>query len=256
MNGTARSTPRAAHELDRLVHRGVARDAAEVAELVRAEAQRREHRRVELSHRTLPERLDRMIERAHALHRAERELARERPVAVVEALRGGPQRPVGVRAFFGDAAEDVVGGLAGRRDVRHREAAQKVLVRHALAAFGLHLLRHELAVLEPRAPDRDRPPVQLAARTDVRRERADPVQALDGTREVEHAVVGLDLRRIARLALLRPKHGLGQHLVEQLDRELGGTVVDGPGIVFRRRRETRAARRSGRRRAPSRSRGS
>ena len=38
----------AAHELDRLVHRGVAGDAAEVAELVRAEAQGREHRRVEL----------------------------------------------------------------------------------------------------------------------------------------------------------------------------------------------------------------
>ena len=137
---------RAAHELDRLVHGGVARHAAEVAELVRAEAQRCQHRRIELSDRALPERLDRMIERAQALHRAERELARERPVAIVEALRGGAQRAVGVGAFLGDAPEDVVGGLrAGATSTP--QAAEKCVVRHALAALRLHLLRHELAFL-------------------------------------------------------------------------------------------------------------
>ena len=77
---------RAAHELDRLVHGGITRDTAEVAELVRAEPECRQHGRIELSHRALPERLDRMIERPQPLHRAECELARERPVAIVEAL--------------------------------------------------------------------------------------------------------------------------------------------------------------------------
>ena len=59
--------PRTAHELDGLVHRSVCRDVGE-AELVRAEPERRTDRRVELAHRTLPERLDRVVERAHPLH--------------------------------------------------------------------------------------------------------------------------------------------------------------------------------------------
>ena len=61
-----------------------------------------------------------MIERPHALHRAEGELAGERPVAIVEARRSGAERAVGVGAFFGDPAEDVVGGLAGGRDFHYR----------------------------------------------------------------------------------------------------------------------------------------
>ena len=76
--------PGPADELDRLVHRRVARDAVEEAELVRAEPERGEHGRVELPHRPLAERLDRVVERAGALDGAERELPRERPVAVVE----------------------------------------------------------------------------------------------------------------------------------------------------------------------------
>ena len=79
--------------------------------------------------------------------------------------------------------------------------------------------------------------MQLAAGADVRRERTDPVQALGGLREVEHAIVGLELRRVGRLALLRPEDRVGQHLVEQLDRELGCASVDSPGVVLRREQE-------------------
>ena len=232
---------RAAHELYRLVHGGVLRDAAEVAELVRAEAQRGEHRWVELSHRPLPERLDRVIERPQALYRAERQLACECPVAIVEAFRGRPQRTVGVGALLGDAPEDVIGRLAGRRDFHQRRPRRKASYSIRLPPSGCTSSGTSSPVLEPRAPDRDRPSVQLAARPDVRRERANPVQALDRTGEVEQAVVGLDLRGVGRLALLRPEHGLGQHFVQQLDRELCCTVVEGPRIVLRRH-EKRALR--------------
>jgi hypothetical protein len=115
--------PGAAHELDRLVDGGVVRDAAEKAELEGAEAQRREHRCVELAHRPLAERFDRVVERTHPLHRPERELPCERPVAIVELLRGGAERPVGVGVFLEDAAHDLVGGLAGGRD--HRRPRRK-----------------------------------------------------------------------------------------------------------------------------------
>ena len=84
MNGTARSSRARAHELDRLVDGRVARDAVEEAELVGAEPERRAHRRVELAHGPPAERLDRVVERADALHRPVGELLRERAVARVE----------------------------------------------------------------------------------------------------------------------------------------------------------------------------
>ena len=112
--------PSPANELDRLVHSGVARHAVQVAELVRAEPQRRQHRRIELAHRPLAERLDRMVERPLPLHRAEGELPRERAVAIVEVGRGAPKRPVGVRTLFGDAQEDVVSGPPCGRDLHLR----------------------------------------------------------------------------------------------------------------------------------------
>ena len=112
--------PRRAHEFDRLVHSGVARHAVQVAELERAEAERRQHRRVQLAHRPLAERLDRMVERPLPLDRAEGELPRERAVAVVEVGRGTAQRPVGVRPLLGDADEHVVGRLPRGRDFHRR----------------------------------------------------------------------------------------------------------------------------------------
>src|SRR4051812_50022131 len=74
------------------------------------------------------------------------------------------------------------------------QPAQERLVVHSLAAVRLHLDGHELAVLDPRTPDRHGPPMQLAARADVRRERADPVQQL--------------LRRGGPRALPGPRAGL------------------------------------------------
>ena len=110
--------PSPADELDGLVHRGVLRYSVEIRELVRAEPERRQDRRVELAHRPLAERLDRVVERPHALHRAERELPRERAVARVEPFRGAPQGAVGVRLVLEDAPQHLVRRAARRRDHR------------------------------------------------------------------------------------------------------------------------------------------
>ena len=107
VNGTARSRRARAHELHRLV-RGRVRRGIGVPELVRAEAQRRPHRWIELAHRTLAERLDRVVERAHALHRAVRQPLRECAFAVVEALRRGAERAIRVRVLLEDAQQDLV----------------------------------------------------------------------------------------------------------------------------------------------------
>ncbi len=80
--------PGATDELDRLVDGGVGRDAVHVGELVGADAKRRAHRRVELAHRPPAQRLDRVVERADALHGPVGDLHGERPVARVEALGG------------------------------------------------------------------------------------------------------------------------------------------------------------------------
>jgi hypothetical protein len=108
--------PGAPNELDRLVHGRVARDPVEIAELVRPEPQGGQHGRVELSHRTLAERLDRVIERPHPLDRSEGEPPRQRDVAVLEPLRGGAQSPVGVRVVLEDPAQHLVGRSPSRRN--------------------------------------------------------------------------------------------------------------------------------------------
>ena len=96
-----------AYQLHRLVHGRVRRDL-EVAELVRAEAKRGEHRRVELAHRSAAERLDRVIERPDALHRSVRDPLRKRAVALVELLARAAERAVRVCVVLEDAAHDVV----------------------------------------------------------------------------------------------------------------------------------------------------
>ncbi len=122
--------PRAADELDRLVRRRVRRRVG-VAELVRAEPQRRAHRRIELAHRPLAERVDRVIERAHTLHGAVREPLRERALALVEPLRRGAEGAVGVRVLLEDAEEDFVRGAPRGRDahVRQTKIAQPIASR-------------------------------------------------------------------------------------------------------------------------------
>ena len=100
----------AADELDRLVHRRVPRDAVEVGELVRADAERGAHRRVELRDRPPRQGLDAVVERADALHRPVGDLRGQRAVAGVEALGGGGQGAVGIRVLLEDAADDLVRG--------------------------------------------------------------------------------------------------------------------------------------------------
>ncbi len=107
----------AADELDRLVHRRVARYRIEVAKLVGAEPQRRPHRCIELRDGSPADRLERVVERADALHGAEGDSLRERAVPSVEALGRAAEHAVGVGLLLEDAAHDLVG-----RDARGRDA--------------------------------------------------------------------------------------------------------------------------------------
>ena len=116
--------PGTADELDRLVHRRVARHAVEVPELEGTEAERGPHRRVELPHRPLPQRLERVVERPHPLHRPVRELPRERPVALVEPRRGAAEGPVGVRLLLEHAPDHLE-----RRQARGRDVHPSLLTR-------------------------------------------------------------------------------------------------------------------------------
>src|SRR5262245_23314988 len=94
--------PRSTDELDRLVDRGVLGHVGE-AELICAEPQRGANGRVELAHRALTERVNRMVEGAHSLHGAEGEALRERAVAAVEARGRAAESTIRVRVFFEDA---------------------------------------------------------------------------------------------------------------------------------------------------------
>ena len=99
--------PRTAHELDRLVHRGVARDAFDEPELVRAETKGSSYGRVETVDAPSAERLDRVVERADALDGAEGESLRERSITLVELGSGGTKCAICVRAVLEHAHEDV-----------------------------------------------------------------------------------------------------------------------------------------------------
>src|SRR4029453_7406458 len=82
------------------------------------------------------------------------------------------------------------------------EPSQELVVAHTAPPVGLHLDRNELSVLQPRAPDRDRPPVQLASGADVRREGADPIeQLLRRSVPIELAVLRADLVGVRRALL-------------------------------------------------------
>ena len=105
---------RPADELDRLVDGGVARDAVEERQLVRAEAQRGAHGWVELSHRSPAERLDRVVERPNPLDGAVGDPPGERPVPLVERGRLRGEGPVGVRAVLEDAPQHGEGRAPGR----------------------------------------------------------------------------------------------------------------------------------------------
>ena len=95
------------------------RDAVEVGELVRADPERGQHRRVELANGPPPERFDPVVERANALHRAVGDLLGERAVALVERRRGRCEGAVGVRVVLEHAPHDLVRGAPGGRDGAH-----------------------------------------------------------------------------------------------------------------------------------------
>ena len=91
-----------------------------IADLVRAETQRRAYGRIELAHRTLAERVDRIVERTHALHCTVGEPLRERALALVEAFRSCAEHTVGVGVLFEDAQQHLVRYATRGRDGHQR----------------------------------------------------------------------------------------------------------------------------------------
>ena len=117
------------HELDRLVHRRVARDPVDERELIRAEAKRRPDGSIESRDPSSAERLDRVVERADALDRAVREPLGERAVAFVQPGDRRPESAVRVRVVLEDAQQDVESRGAcrayGRRPRSHASYAMR-----------------------------------------------------------------------------------------------------------------------------------
>ena len=117
VNGTARSSPAA--RTSSTASSVTAWPTLAPAELVRAEPQRRDHRRVELPHRPLAELLDPEVDRPRPLHRAVGEPLRERAIAVVEPATAEAKRSVGVGLLLEHPPHDLVRGAPGRRDHRN-----------------------------------------------------------------------------------------------------------------------------------------
>jgi hypothetical protein len=164
----------APHQLHRFVDGRVRRDVG-IAELVRTQSQCCAHRRIELAHRPLPQRADRVVERAYALHRPEGEALRQRTIARIQPLGSRTQDAVGVRLVLEDAQDDLVRRLP-RRQRRPRRNSSYAMRRCRPAAPRAA----PAAAGDARLPDRDAAPVQLRPRADVRRECTDPVQQLLG----------------------------------------------------------------------------
>jgi hypothetical protein len=84
------------------------RSDLEIPELVGADPQRCANRWIELAHRAAPERLDPVVERAHALDGPVGDLLRQRAVAAVEPFGRARENAVGVRVLLEDPADDLV----------------------------------------------------------------------------------------------------------------------------------------------------
>ncbi len=109
-------------QLDGVRDDGAVGGAAQIQQLVQAETQRREQRRVEPCGCSPRETLDHVVERAAPLDGAEREAHRKRAVARVERARLGLQSAVGVGALLEHAAY-------------HRVCANARLSRHVRAGM-------------------------------------------------------------------------------------------------------------------------
>ena len=189
------------------------------------------------------ERLDRVVERPHALHGAEREPLRERAIALVEARRPPceardrrtrrPRRRAGGRRTPRARA-----GLT----VAAREAMPRTSIRRPPSGWTSTRLERAV-VADARAPDRDAAAVELGPRADVRRERAHDVDELArGSRRGRACrSVGRDLVRVrdARPSCSR-KAGVGSASTSssRSTATRGGRRVDLARIVVRRRRRT------------------
>ena len=103
-------------QLDHLVHDGVLGGAPEVQELEQAQAQDRQHRRVEAGERALDELRGDVVERGPPLDGAEAEGHGQRPVARFEAGRLRRERAIGVGALLEHPADDAQGAGARRGD--------------------------------------------------------------------------------------------------------------------------------------------
>ena len=108
---------RLAHELDRVVGDCVRRRLAP-RDLVGGDAQCSQDGGIELSCRAAPERVDAVVDRAHALHGSVGDALREGAVARVELARGRGKCAVGVGVVLEHAPHDVERDAAGRRDHR------------------------------------------------------------------------------------------------------------------------------------------
>ena len=142
----------AADELDRLVHRGVARRRRRRTRAGRHRDGVQPARAGRGGDAAAADRLDRVVERPDALHRAEREPLRERPVPLVEAGRGSSSARSAYASSSKTRTKDVE-RRAAAPGLRSQPAKPRV-VGHAPAAVRLHLDRLERRRLRRRAPAR------------------------------------------------------------------------------------------------------
>ena len=173
------------HELDGLVHRGVARHPVEVAELVGAEPQRSEHRGVDAGDGPPTQRLDRVVERARALHGAVREALSQRAIALVELGGRRAERAIGPGAVLEHPPHDVERGPTRRRDGRHRSPRNQAAssIRRPPSGCTSTGSNDPSSAIRARQTV-TRTAVEHGARADVRRERPHPAHELLG-RSVE-----------------------------------------------------------------------
>ena len=163
MNGTARSRPCAAHELDRLVHGCVPWDAVQKGELEGAEPQGGTYGGSSRRDRPAADRLDRVVERPRRVARCRtraggRARGRGRRARRRRRREARGRRTPRPRRRGGSRRTPPRGRARSRRLIGGRAATRRSV--HPLAAVGLHLDRLERARLaHARAPDRHRPAV-------------------------------------------------------------------------------------------------
>ena len=181
-----------------------------------------------------PSVLDPVVERSHALHGAVCDALGERAVA-----RPAPRLPWRRLCRHTRPARTRAGRPRTQRGAPPSprscpQAAKVVLVRHRPPALRLHDLRHEASILHPRPPHRHPSTVELGLCPDVRRQRADAAQALLRIRgEIEVAVRRRELLGIRRSVVgLRPERRRSQNVVEQVDGDDGGTLIDVSGVIL------------------------